>query len=124
MLARTPFSARPRRVLAVIAHAGARRDAEQLQLLAWEQRRLPRHLGGGTGRDYETVGTAHAFAVQQRVDRHAFRGDIRSLQPILNERLELLAGRQARVDREATRRQAEGIVRAHAAKIAGPGEYQ
>src|SRR4029079_1609911 len=106
--------------LGIPEHARQGRDAQPLDSLARKEPRLDFHGDGLLLAAYEAIGPGDAGAVEKRIDRHRIAG---RLEIEMREDRKLL-GIEARVDRQAARRQAVLVEFAGGAEIACALECQ
>ena len=119
-----PGVTRPRRVLAIVIHAGQGCDAKLLDSMTREQHRSDAETGGRAGRDQELVGASEAWTVEQRIHGHALCASPRTYEPELDEVGELFARGESCVDSRASNRKTPLPALADAAEVARAGEYK
>ncbi len=97
-------------VLSIQIHRGQRRDAKRGDLPARIEFGRHLHLGRRARPHVELVRARDSRTVQKGVERHGARGRIGLYEPEIREIWEFLAGRRARVDSQAARRQPVALV--------------
>ena len=111
-------------VLAKIEHARQRRESELRNVLP--QVKLGAHFEHRvlSGLQHETIRTAGARRIEQRVQTQFARLRVGALDPELGEPRKLLAGHQRSVDREAARRKPVALATTEGTEVARAEKHQ